>query len=120
MQTSKSSPAFALNRSWTWIRRDSTRLGPCSMAGKRFLSVVCIGLVALCGCKAIRGVRLEPSQSLALTADEAQALRAEGLQLFGEQPRNLVRVTRAALVLEQAARTLRDDYDAQWQAAQAL
>ena len=90
------------------------------MAGKRFLSVACVGLVALCGCKGIRGVRLEPSQPLALTADEARTLRAEGLQLFGEQPRNLVRVTRAALVLEQVARSLRDDYDAQWQAAQAL
>ena len=32
----------------------------------------------------------------------------------------MTRRTRAATLLEEAARTLRDDYDAQWQAAQAL
>src|SRR5207249_3143320 len=48
------------------------------------------------------------------------ALREEGLKLYAEQPRTLVRVTHAAQKLEQAARTLRDDYDALWLASQAL
>ena len=87
------------------------------MASKRLLIV---GLIVLTGCKGIRGVQVEPSKPLALTPGEAENLRAEGMTLHAEQPRTLVRVTRAAQELEQAARTLRDDYDAQWQAAQAL
>ena len=87
------------------------------MASKRLLIV---GLIVLTGCKGIRGVQVEPSKPLALTPGEAENLRAEGIKLYAEQPRTLVRVTRAAQELEQAARTLRDDYDAQWQAAQAL
>ena len=57
---------------------------------------------------------------MALTTDEAAIARAEGLALLAEQPRDLVRVTDAAQKLEQAARTLRDDYQAQCDAAQAL
>lgn len=77
-------------------------------------------VLAMTGCKGIRGVRVEPSKPLALTTAEAEKLRDDGLKLYAEQPRNLTRVTRAAQELEDAARTLRDDYDAQWQAAQAL
>jgi tetratricopeptide (TPR) repeat protein len=77
-------------------------------------------LIALSGCKAIRSVRVESGQPLALTAAEAKRLRADGLNEFAEQPRTLIRVTHAAMALEQAARTLRDDYDAQWQATEAL
>jgi tetratricopeptide (TPR) repeat protein len=40
--------------------------------------------------------------------------------LYAKQPRELVSVTKAARMLEQAAHTLRDDYDSQWRAAQAL
>jgi tetratricopeptide (TPR) repeat protein len=65
-------------------------------------------------------VHVEPAQPLTLSGVEAQKLRDEGLALYAEQPRTLVRVTNAARLLEQAARTLRDDYDAQWPAAQAL
>jgi tetratricopeptide (TPR) repeat protein len=82
--------------------------------------ILLAGLVAACGCKSIRSVHVEPAQPLALTAPEAQKLRDEGLALYAEQPRTLVRVTKAARLLEQAARTLRDDYDAQCEAAQAL
>jgi tetratricopeptide (TPR) repeat protein len=82
--------------------------------------ILLAGLVAVCGCKSIRSVHVEPLQPLALTATEAQKLHDEGLALYAEQPRTLVRVTHAARLLEQAARALRDDYDAQWQAAQAL
>jgi tetratricopeptide (TPR) repeat protein len=76
-------------------------------------------VVAACGCKSIRGVRVEPKQPLALTAGEAAKVRKEGLALWAQQPRDLARVMEAAHRLEQAARTLRDDYDAQWEAAQA-
>jgi hypothetical protein len=79
-----------------------------------------LGLIALAGCKGIRGVQVEPSRPLALTPSEAEKLRADGLKLYAEQPRTLARVTCAAQELEQSARALRDDYDAQWQAAQAL
>lgn len=74
----------------------------------------------MCGCKSIRGVRVEPKQPLALTAKEAERLQKDGIALWTEQPRDVARVTDAAHRLEQAARTLRDDYDAQWEAAQAL
>ncbi len=74
----------------------------------------------VCGCKTIRTVRIEPGKPLALTKAEAETLRSEGLVLYAEQPRSLVSVTNAARKLEQAARALNDDYDAQWQAAQAL
>lgn len=77
-------------------------------------------LTATCGCKSIRGVRVESKQPLALTADEATQVRKEGLMLWAEQPRDLRRVTDAARMLEQAARTLREDYDAQCDAAQAV
>jgi hypothetical protein len=79
-----------------------------------------VALLALTGCKGIRGVHVDSSQPLALTPADAEKLRADGLALYAEQPRTLVRVTHAAQDLEAAARTLRDDYDAQWQAAQAL
>lgn len=82
--------------------------------------ILLAALVAAVGCKSIRSVHVEPSQPLALTAEEAGKLRDEGLALYAEQPRTLVNVTNAARLLEQAARTLRDDCDAQWQAAQAL
>ena len=82
--------------------------------------ILILALVALAGCKGIRGVRVEPSRPLTLTVAEAEKSREDGLKLYGEQPRSLVRVTRAAQQLEITARTLREDYDAQWQAAQAL
>ncbi len=82
---------------------------------------VCLALVfVVAGCKGIRGVRVEPEEPLVLTVAEATRAGTDGLTLYDEQPRTLVRVTRAARQLEEAARTLRDDYDAQWQAAQAL
>src|SRR2546426_8314005 len=90
------------------------------MANNRILRIACIALVALCSCKGIRGVRVNPARPLVLTAGEAQAANAEGLTLYNQQPRNLVRVTRAAQQLEQAARLLPAAYDPQWQAAQAL
>lgn len=77
-------------------------------------------LLTLSGCKSIRGVRVEPKQPLALTAEEAERLQKDGIALWAQQPRDLARVMEAAHRLEQAARTLRDDYDAQWEAAQAL
>jgi tetratricopeptide (TPR) repeat protein len=83
-------------------------------------SLCLVILVALCGCKGIGGVKVEPLQPLALTPEEAAKFLEEGRAMFAEQPRTLEQVTRAAQLLEQSARTLRDDYDPQWQAAQAL
>ena len=90
------------------------------MRTDRHAAWLAVLLAGLTGCKTIRSVRVDSSHPLALTAAEAQKLQAEGLELYAEQPRTLVRVTRTAQLLEQAAGTLRDDYDVQWQAAQAL
>jgi tetratricopeptide (TPR) repeat protein len=81
--------------------------------------ILCLLPVIALGCKSIRGVRVQTDQPLALTAAEADKLRAEGAALYGEQPRTAPRVAKAAQLLEQAARALRDDYDAQAQAAEA-
>jgi tetratricopeptide (TPR) repeat protein len=77
-------------------------------------------IAAACGCESIRNVRVDPGQTQELPAEEAQKLREEGLSLYNQQPRALAPVANAVRQLEQAAHTLRDDYDAQWQAAQAL
>ena len=84
--------------------------------------VVLVGalVVVACGCRSIRNVRVDPRQSQELTAEDAQKLRVEGMALYDQQPRTLEVVTDAAHRLEQAAHVLRDDYDAQWQAAEAL
>ncbi|MCG3149286.1 MAG: hypothetical protein PCFJNLEI_02746 [Verrucomicrobiae bacterium] len=72
------------------------------------------------GCKGVRGVRLDPTQPLVLTAAEASRQRSVALKLTEEQPRTLTRMTQAAQVLEAVARALPGDYDAHWQAASAL
>jgi len=100
--------------------RRLTRRSRMRLVGARGSQLVGLVLVALCACKTVQKVKVEPSKPLALTSAEAEKLRTEGLALYAQQPRTLVRVTNAAQQLEQAARTLRDDYDAQWQAAQAL
>jgi tetratricopeptide (TPR) repeat protein len=88
---------------------------------RAIITPVCLViLIALCGCKGIGSVKMEPRQPLALTPQEAAKFLEEGRALFAAQPRTLERVTRAAQLLEQSARTLRDDYDPQWLAAQAL
>jgi tetratricopeptide (TPR) repeat protein len=79
-----------------------------------------LALIAAIGCKSIQNVRIRPTTPASRTAAEGERLRAEGLALYNEQPRTLVRVTKAAVALEQAARALRNDYDVQWQAAQTL
>ena len=88
---------------------------------RTIIAPICLAiLIAFCGCRGIGGVKVEPQQPLALTPQEAAESLEEGRALFAAQPRTLEQVTRAAQLLEQAARTLRDDYDPQWQAAQAL
>jgi tetratricopeptide (TPR) repeat protein len=90
------------------------------MANSRTTILFVVLLTAASGCKSVRSMRVEPSRPLALTAKEAALVRKEGLALWTQQPRELTRVTDAARRLEQAARVLRDDYDAQCEAAQAL
>jgi tetratricopeptide (TPR) repeat protein len=90
------------------------------MASERAVLLAGVLIVALCGCRSIRNVRVNPGQPQVLTADDAQKLRVDGLELYNEQPREVAAVERGAHWLEQAARALYDDYDAQWQAAQAL
>lgn len=84
------------------------------------LAVIAVVALAACGCKSIRSVKSPSDRPLALTSEEAGKMRDEGVKLYTEQPRTLIRVTQAAQLLEPAARTLRDDFDTQWQAAQAL
>ncbi|MGH9595105.1 MAG: hypothetical protein ACRD5L_18580, partial [Bryobacteraceae bacterium] len=73
-----------------------------------------------CGCRSIRNVRVGPGHSQEVTTDDPQKMRADGLALYNQQPRTLETVTDATRLLDQAAHMLPDDYDAQWQAAQAL
>src|ERR1700693_4485993 len=112
--------AFASSRSSRSTRTGFRRRRNYSMANRRALLLLGVLVAATCGCRAVRNVRVDSQQPLALTADEAQKLRVDGLALYGQQPRGLVSVTNAARLLEQAARALRDDYDTQWQATQAL
>ena len=90
------------------------------MQSRQLLALCVLPVIAAFGCRSVRGLKDDSHQLLSLTPREAEQLRAEGMALYVEQPRTLMRVTLAAQKLEQAARTLRDDYDAQWQAAQAL
>jgi tetratricopeptide (TPR) repeat protein len=90
------------------------------MASRGALLLAGAWVMAVCGCRSIHNVRVRPDQPQTLTADEAQKLRDEGVAVFDQQPRTLASVTNAANLFEQAARTLQDDYVAQWQAAQAL
>jgi tetratricopeptide (TPR) repeat protein len=77
-------------------------------------------LLVVCGCRSVDNVRVKADHSLALTVPEADQLRAEGQALYAEQPRTVSRIAKAARKLEQAASVLPDNYDAQWEAAQAL
>src|SRR5579862_3269438 len=105
--------------------RTSTRPGcrrrrSFSMASRGAMLVLSALVAVACGCRSINKVRVAPGQAQELTPDEAQKARDEGLALYNQQPRALAPVANAARLLEQAARALPDNYDAQWQAAQAL
>jgi len=78
--------------------------------------VVCLAV----GCKGVRGVRMEARQPLVLTAAEAERSRGTALKLSAEQPRTLARMTKAAQMMEDVARALPGDYDAQRQAAEII
>jgi len=90
------------------------------MGGKGVVLLMGALIVAVCGCRSIDKVHINARQSQELAPEDAQKELAEGLTLYNQQPRSVETVTTAAHLLEQAAHTLQDDYDAQWQAAQAL
>lgn len=90
------------------------------MHSRNWRTVTLVVLVAGTGCNSIRSVHVAPTEPLALTEAEANKYLTNGLALWAEQPRSLVRVTHAARLLAPAADTLREDYDAQWQAAEVL
>ena len=77
-------------------------------------------IVAVCGCRSIDNVRVRSDQAQLLTVAEAQKTREEAESLYNQQPRSMASVRNAVNLFEQAARTLQDDYIAQWQAAEAL
>ncbi len=85
----------------------------------RLIIAVALGLLAV-GCSTIRSVHVNAGKSVALTSAEARHALAEGQAWYDQQPRTVPRVMNAALVLERAARTLRDDYGALIEAARAL
>ena len=90
------------------------------MASRRAVFLAGAVAIAACGCRSIDNIRVGSDQEQPLTATEARRTREEAESLFNQQPRSLASVTSAANLFEQAARTLRDDYVAQWQAAEAL
>lgn len=87
--------------------------------GSRWLTAIAMLSLAT-GCKGVRAVRLDPRPPIVLTATEANRQRGEALKLVAEQPRTLARMTQAVRLLDEVARALPDDYDAQWQAAEAF
>ena len=101
-----------------WTRSGSARRRLCTMGNRVWLALVAV--LALTGCKGIRGVRVDAGQPLILTPAEAHRLQTEGAKLYTEQPRTVERVARAAQMLESSARALRTDYDAQIATARAL
>src|ERR1700722_6071923 len=112
--------AFASSRSPTLTMTGSRRRRNCSMANRRGPLLLGVLITVACGCASVGNVHTADSQQpAAVTTEEAQKLRADGLALYDQQPRGLTTITSAAHQLEQAARALRDDYGAQWQAAQA-
>lgn len=77
-------------------------------------------LVLLCGCATLGRVHVNPGAPRLLTLEEAGRQRREADRLQAEQPRTLAGMTEVARLREAVARSLPDDYDAQWQAAEAL
>jgi len=77
-------------------------------------------LVLACGCGTVRSIRVSPTQPITLTAAEARAAQVNGRKLYEQQPRSVKRVREAARQLTLAAEALREEYAAQWQAAEAL
>jgi hypothetical protein len=75
------------------------------MGSSRLVALVVV--VGLTGCKGVGGVKVDHRHPLELTVAEAQRVRAEAWR------------KKDPVVLDQVARVLREDYDAQWQAAQA-
>lgn len=105
---------------------DSTAAKNFLPASNRFAGLICwaaaILIAAACstGCKTIRGLRLTHEPTATLAAAEAQQQLADGWALYEQLPRTMNRVTQAARLLEPAARSLPDRYDAQIKAATAL
>lgn len=75
-------------------------------------------VLVLASCRGMQAVRVETAPVHNVSAPEK--LRADASKLYEAQPRSLARIQRAAQELEQVAGVLPGDYDAQWQAAQAL
>jgi len=90
------------------------------MASKRAVLLLGAFVALVCGCRSINKVHIASDRAQELTPEEAQKARDEGLALYNQQPRTLALVTRAARLLEQSAHALPNDYDVQWQAAEAL
>ncbi len=90
------------------------------MGSRRAVWLASAVAVAICGCRSIDNVRVRSDQAQPLTVAEAQKTREEAESLYNQQPHSLASVRNAANLFEQAARTLQDDYVAQWQAAEVL
>ena len=81
--------------------------------------LVLAGWCCAVGCSSIQRVQVKPVESAVLTGDEIQSMRTKARALSVEQPRTLVRMNQAAQMLEQVARSLPEDYDVCWEAAEA-
>jgi tetratricopeptide (TPR) repeat protein len=90
------------------------------MESRRAVWFAIAAIVAACGCRSIDNVQVRTDKAQPLTETEAQQTREKAEALFNQQPRSLASVRSTANLFEQAARTLQDDYVAQWQAAEAL
>src|ERR1043166_9682620 len=94
--------AFVSSRSRMLIKPRCRKRRNCSMASRRALVLAGALVAAVCGCRSVRNVRVDPGQPQELTAYEAQKARADGLALYNQQPRELAVVEHGARLLEQA------------------
>ncbi len=90
---------------------------------QRMVLLACLLPVLLVGCKSIRSIRgvpVDTTRPLTLTATEARALGEQAWEAYLEQPRTVARVEAAAQRLDRCARALPQDYQLQVRAATAL
>lgn len=99
------------------MKADCKKHGTCFMRINVWLLLA--GICAVSGCVGIDSVRVAPGQAIRLTVPEARLRLTEAIQLGSEQPRSLNQMIKVAGMLDPVARCLTNDYDAQWQAAQA-
>ena len=72
------------------------------------------------GCASVDHIKVKTSKDGLLSEEESRQEWTEAIELGSEQPRTLERMTKVAAMLDEVARRLTQEYDVQWQAAEAF